>query len=168
MQLLISCTVQVCQSCYSSADARFFFDFACYELCPDGFVNTTTNNCTSCAEPCATCTGTVDTCTSCVEDYKLVDGEFYCREIVLWPFPFICLAVISFFVILVSEIVTKGDSRFKEAFIACLAVPEFFAWVTCIAFMWYRVGTEGSTSLCMIGVMFYIMINIAHAIIHPR
>ena len=119
-------------------------------------------------EPCATCTGDNTTCTSCIEGYKLVDGEFRCREIVLWPFPYLCSGVIAFVVILISEIVTKGESRFKEAFIAALSLPEFLSWANLLAFMWYRVGQVGSTAFCAIAIMLYVMINVAHAIIHPR
>jgi hypothetical protein len=138
-----SCNIDepdVCLSCYSSADERFFFDAKCYDICPAGFVNTTTNNCTACEAPCATCVDTIDYCLSCVEDYKLMEGGGRCREIVLWPFPYLCFSIAAFLVILISEIVTKGESRFKETFIAALSLPEFFSWINLLVFMWYRIG----------------------------
>lgn len=157
-----------CLSCYSSAPERNFFDNKCYDICPEGYVNTTTNNCTACEAPCAACTGDPTYCTKCIDGYALWSSGGGCREIVYWPFPYLCVSVVAFVVILVSEIVTKTRSNFKESFIAFLAVPEFLCWINLIAFMWYRIGTAGPTALAIFASIAYIIINFTHWCYHPR
>jgi hypothetical protein len=131
-------------------------------------VNTTTNNCTSCLDPCSECLGTSSNCTACIDGFwKFEDGNI-CRQVVYWPFPYAIMGVISFVVILISEIVTKQESRFKEAFIAFLSIPEIMAWVNFIVFLYLRIGMELQTPLAIIALACYMIINFVHAIIHPR
>jgi hypothetical protein len=40
----------------------------------------------------------------------------------------------------ISEIYTKAESRFKEAFIALISLPEIFAWVIYIVFLFVDIG----------------------------
>jgi len=76
--------------------------------------------------------------------------------------------VVGFILISISECVTKRESRFKEAFIAFLSLPEVGSWICFIAFTMYRVGAIGPTLLAAIALLMYAVINLAHAIIHPR
>ena len=159
-----SCNKEVkdqCYSCYSAASEKLFFEYSCYETCPAGYVNTTTNNCTECIEPCATCVETPDTCLTCIEGYTIIAGTTRCRERVYWPFPFILTGVLGFILITISEIVTKRESRFKEAFIAFLSLPEVGAWATLIVFMWWRVGQTGPSLLAAVALLLYVTINFA-------
>lgn len=38
----------VCTACYLGGDYALFFNSTCLLQCPNGYINTTTNNCTSC------------------------------------------------------------------------------------------------------------------------
>jgi len=158
-----------CLSCYGgTSDFIFFHEDICWEDCPGGYTNTTSNNCTDCLAPCATCRGSTSTCTSCLDGFSIVESTGACREQVFWPFPFATLGFLSFLVILISEIITKRESRFKEAFIAFLAIPEVMSWCTVITFMYFRMGFIGPTSIAALALLTYMMINFAHAIMHPR
>jgi len=92
----------------------------------------------------------------------------YCREVVYWPFPFLIISFISFFVILASEIITKSESRFKEILIASLSVAETMAWVTLTGFFYIKKGEKGPTALAGGAVLMSITLNLAHACMHPR
>ena len=70
--------------------------------------------------------------------------------------------------ILVSEIKTKTESRFKEAFIALLSLCEIGSWITFIVFEDVRQGRTGITALALIALGMYVMINLLHACIHSR
>ena len=70
--------------------------------------------------------------------------------------------------ILVSEIKTKTESRFKEAFIALLSLCEMGSWITFIVFKDVRQGKSGVTALALIALGMYVMINLLHACIHSR
>lgn len=94
--------------------------------------------------------------------------EDKCVEIVYWPFPFLFMAIVSFFIILGSECITRRESRFKEAFIAMLAFPEIGSWITFLVFHYFRRGYLGSFALGSIAFFVYIIINLLHACIHPR
>lgn len=158
-----------CLSCYGGAsDFIFYHEFQCWDDCPAGLTNTTTNNCTECIEPCATCRGSPNTCTSCIDGYAIVESKGYCREEVYWPFPYVLIGFLSFIIILISEIITKRESRFKEAFIAFLSIPEVFSWITFIVFSYNRVGARGPTALAALALLTYTIVNFAHAIVHPR
>ena len=76
------------------------------------------------------------------------------------------MAVFSFIVIGVSEFCTKYESRFKEAFIAALSIPEILSWLTFL--IWHAVehGFLGSFALGMVALLLYGMINLMHACIH--
>jgi hypothetical protein len=161
-----------CNSCYSAAFENLFYDFSCYGQCPAGLVNTTTNNCTECASPCATCENLPDECTSCIEGYTLRSGMTVCREEVYWPFPFFAMGFLSFILILISEIVTKRESRFKEAFIAFLSIPEVASWITFTVMVYYRtaryVTLDPVFVVAVLACIMYAIINFVHAIVHPR
>lgn len=87
-----------------------------------------------------------------------------------------------FLLIVISEIVTKAESRFKEAFIALLSLPEILSWVTYIVFLFVtidykKVSTQNSlldkeknvpTMLAIVAFGTYCLINFAHALVHPR
>jgi hypothetical protein len=44
-----------------------------------------------------------------------------------------------FILIAISECVTKAESRFKEAFIALLSLPEILSWITYIVFLFVTI-----------------------------
>ena len=162
-----------CHSCYAAAFENLWHEFGCYGQCPAGRVNTTTNNCTECQAPCATCEGVPDTCTSCLEGYTMMRGRAVCREEVYWPFPFAATGAVAGVLILISEIVTKAESRFKEAFIAFLSIPEAAAWVTFVAMVYHRTGgglfpVDPVFAMGALAILFYMIVNLVHAIIHPR
>ena len=69
-----------CLSCYAAAYQSYFYNYKCYGDCPEGLVETETNNCTACLSPCATCENSPDECTSCIEGYTLMRGKTKCRE----------------------------------------------------------------------------------------
>jgi len=55
-----------CYSCYGQTSPfAYYFDYKCFDKCPDGYVNTTTYNCTACLKPCENCVGNPSNCTSC-------------------------------------------------------------------------------------------------------
>jgi len=114
-------------------------------VCPDGYTNTTTNNCTQCVSPCATCSGGPESCLSCIDGYNLSGNK--CVEKIYWPFPFVFIGICDFIVILISEICTKKESRFKEALIALVSVPELGSWITFLIFHYFRRGIGGSFAL---------------------
>ena len=66
----------------------------------------------------------------------------YCREEVIWPFPYIICAIIAFTITAISECVTKTESRFKETFLALLSIPEMLSWVNLLVFLVYRIGIK--------------------------
>lgn len=101
------------------------------------------------------------------------------------------LSVFFFILIVLSEIVTKTESRFKECFIALIAIPEIFSWMTyiCLLFVtlqfnsftdfmsakldnWKEVLLEGEksipTMLACLAFITYCLINFSHALVHPR
>jgi len=96
------------------------------------------------------------------------DGTSECRDVVYWPFPFFATGVIFFIVIVGSEIKTKTESRFKEAYVALLSIPEILSWCTLCVFYYFRVGLIGSFILASSATLMYAVINFAHAIVHPR
>lgn len=86
---------------------------------------------------------------------------------------------------------TKTESRFKESFIALIAIPEIFSWMTYIALLFLTIdyktisfdnpflttqtlsGLASSrkniaTMLALIAFLTYCLINLSHALIHPR
>ena len=69
---------------------------------------------------------------------------------------------------MVSEIHTKTESRFKEAFIAFLSVPELTSWILCTGLMYYKIGTEIPTLAAAAAILLYVIINFFHAVVHPR
>jgi hypothetical protein len=50
-----------------------------------------------------------------------------------------------FILIAISEIVTKAESRFKEAFIALLSLPEILAWITYIVLLFVTIDYKKVT-----------------------
>ena len=102
----------------------------------------------------------------------MMRGRKRCREEVFWPFPFIGLGLIAFILILISEIVTKRESRFKEAFIAFLSIPEMASWLTFVGMVFYRTSRDGTFEpafvLSAMGVILYMIVNLVHACVHPR
>lgn len=154
-----------CHSCYSTAKEFLWHDYACFQECPLGFTNTTTNNCTACTEPCATCSDTPETCTSCISGFTLYWDRPACRELVYWPFPFLCLGFVFFTIISISECTTKGESRFKEALIALVSLPEVAAWACFLVFLYSRTNLVGSFYLGSLAAVMYITINFVHAIV---
>lgn len=161
-----------CYSCYAAAYESFFYEFKCYGECPEGLVETETNNCTACEAPCATCENSPTECTSCVAGWTLRRGKTVCREQVYWPFPFISTGLLAFIVISISECVTKRESRFKETFIAFWSLPEVAAWICFTAMVGYRysdwIPQEPCFVLCCLALLLYAIINLVHACIHPR
>ena len=113
-----------------------------------------------------------DECTSCIEGYTMRKGKNECREEVYWPFPFFATGLLSFILILISEIVTKRESRFKEAFIAFLSIPEVCAWITFVGMVYHRsakhVTLDPVFVVAVMACLFYLIINLVHACIHPR
>ena len=97
-----------------------------------------------------------------------MESKGVCREEVYWPFPYVLIGFLSFIIILISEIITKRESRFKEAFIAFLSIPEVLSWITFIVFCYYRIGARGPTALASLALLTYFIVNLAHAIVHPR
>jgi hypothetical protein len=101
---------------------------------------------------------------------------------VLYPFPWLCLGIIFFICIAISEIVTKTVSRFKESFIALIALPELGAWLTYTTFLFITIGyknityanpfnsekTRISAGLACLSLLTYVLINFSHALVHPR
>jgi hypothetical protein len=171
-----------CNTCYAESPYEYWFGAKCLAECPAGFVNTTTYNCTACIEPCATCIIDQNTCTSCIEGYWKRETGTTCYLKVFYPFPWLCMGFIMFICIAISECVTKAESRFKEAFIALVCLPELGAWVTYIVFLFYTVGykevkqanpltnmqTKVPAGLALIALGTYMVINFIHALIHPR
>lgn len=141
-----------------------WYNFTCITECPISFTNTTRNNCTECASPCATCTDTPQTCLSCIDGYRLENDK--CLEIVYWPFPWILLAILWFIVIVCSECKTKGESRLKETFIAMLSFSEFGSWCTFLVFCYFRTGFGYATIGALGATSIYLALNLAHAVIH--
>jgi hypothetical protein len=76
------------------------------------------------------------------------------------------LAVFSFFVIGISEFCTKYESRFKEAFIAALSIPEVLSWISFLIWHAVEYGFLGSFALGLVALLIYAMINLMHAFIH--
>lgn len=168
-----------CNSCYQDSDFEIFFNAQCIEQCPEKWVNTTTNNCTACVEPCLTCTGTPTNCTACIEGFWKTKNGNSCHLKVYYPFPFLFIALIMLMFIGISECITKTESRFKEAFIALISLPEIFAWVIYIVFLFLDIGYKsyklelGSllrvpTVLAITAFVTYCIINFSHALMHPR
>lgn len=171
-----------CNSCYPQSPFELWHSAECLTECPSGFVNTTSYNCTACVEPCATCINNQDTCTTCIEGYWKLADQNTCYLKVFYPFPWFCLALFFFILIVISEIVTKTESRFKESFIALVSLPEMGAWITYIVFLFvtidYRSYTTGNAFkddekripawLACIGLATYCLINFSHALMHPR
>ena len=83
-----------------------------------------------------------------------------------------------FVLIGISEIYTKAESRFKEAFIALVSLPEIFAWITYIVFLFAEIGYKSfklqnnflrvPTMLAVLAFGTYCLINFSHALMHPR
>lgn len=73
-----------------------------------------------------------------------------------------------FIIILASEIKTKTESRFKEAFIALLAIPEVLCWCALTVLYYFKTGLLGPFSLAAASLFMYAVINFTHAIVHPR
>lgn len=83
-----------------------------------------------------------------------------------------------FVLIGISEIYTKAESRFKEAFIALVSLPEIFAWITYIVFLFSDIGYKTfklqnnllrvPTMLAVLAFGTYCLINFSHALMHPR
>ena len=87
---------------------------------------------------------------------------------VYYPFPFFATGFILFIIILASEIKTKTESRFKEAFIALLAIPEVLSWCTLVVLYYFKTGPLGAFMLAAAALFIYAVINFSHAIVHPR
>lgn len=86
----------------------------------------------------------------------------------MYPFPFIIYGFFAFFVILLSEIHTKTESRFKEAFIAFLSVPELMSWFLLTFLMYDKIGQAIPTLAAAGAILMYVIINFFHAVVHPR
>ena len=155
---------QWCNSCYLGDKYELFFRADCLETCPIGFMNTTTNNCTACDSPCATCVDAPDRCLTCIEGYRLNGNE--CVEIVNWIFPFLIIGGVQFMLAAVSEICTKTKSKFKETWIAFLAFPELFSWITFLVFHRARLGFTSTWIIGFLAIVFYVMINWLHMCFH--
>jgi hypothetical protein len=87
---------------------------------------------------------------------------------VYYPFPFFTTGFIFFIIILASEIKTKTESRFKEAFIALLAIPEVLSWCALAVLYYFNTGLLGAFTLAAAALFMYAVINFTHAIVHPR
>jgi len=126
------------------------------------------NNCTSCEWPCSTCDKSPDSCTACVPGYNLFKNKPACYEVVYWPFPFVFTGIIFFILVCCSECFTKRQSRFKEAIVALVSLPEAAAWGTLFGFYYYKIGPALSTLLAAGAIALYILLNFIHMIVHPR
>lgn len=71
-------------------------------------------------------------------------------------------------VILAAEIKTKTESRFKEAFIAFLSLPEACSWATLVAFMYYSVQLSLPFYLASAALLVYVTMNTVHAVVLPK
>ena len=94
--------------------------------------------------------------------------RYVCRQIVYYPFPFFTAGFIFFIIILASEIKTKTESRFKESFIALLAIPEVLSWCALAVLYYFNTGLLGAFTLAAAALFMYAVINFTHAIVHPR
>ena len=158
---------EVCYSCFIGDTFQNWHDFDCYTTCPNGFTATGSNNCTACVEPCATCSETTSTCTSCSSGFMLYKDN-KCIEEVFYPFPWLLIAIVWFVIILVSEISTKGVSKFKEAYIAMLSISEFGSWVTFIALCVHRQGFKPAAIIALAALGCSLCLNAAHAFLHVK
>jgi hypothetical protein len=158
---------EVCYSCFIGDTFQNWHDFDCYTTCPSGFTATGSNNCTACVEPCATCSETTSTCTSCASGFMLYKDN-KCIEEVFYPFPWLLIAIVWFVIILVSEISTKGVSKFKEAYIAMLSISEFGSWVTFIALCVHRQGFKPAAIVALAALGCSLCLNAAHAFLHVK
>jgi len=149
-------------------DYAIFFNSTCLLQCPVGYINTTTNNCTACSRPCLSCKNDKVTCTTCISGYRLARGN-KCVETVVWPFPFAIFGIVCFFVVVISEIVTKTASKFKEAFMALLSLAEIGSWITLTVFLYFRLGYLGLSFIgCAASVLISLLLNLIFIGIHQR
>jgi hypothetical protein len=185
-----------CNQCYGESEFDIWYDHKCVTNCPDGFVNTTTYNCTACDHPCLTCFNESNMCLTCAEGYWKTAKDSTCWLKIYYPFPWFCLSILFFILIVISEIVTKTESRFKESFIALISIPEILCWITYIGLLFVTIeyktvtienvllsdiktkGIKDSlkninekalpTMLAILALLTYCLINFSHALIHPR
>ena len=125
-----------------------------------------------------TCAGTPTNCTTCIDGYWKTKNGNSCHLKVYYPFPFFFIALVMFIFIGISEIYTKAESRFKEAFIALISLPEIFSWVIYIVFLFVDIGYKSyrlqnsfnrvPTVLAITALVTYCIINFSHALMHPR
>jgi hypothetical protein len=91
-----------------------------------------------------------------------------CVRKVYWPFPYFITGGLFFFIILISEITTRTESRFKEAFVAMLAWCELASWITFLTFHFIEYGYERAFIFGAGALGFYLILNLVHAIVHCR
>lgn len=94
------------------------------------------------------------------------DGK--CVMKVYWPFPFVIISAFIFFINSVSEITTKTVSRFKEATISLMSLPEIGVWIAFVIAHYSERGPSGAFMLSLIALMIYVLLNLLHACIHCR
>jgi len=157
-----------CYSCYGGADERYYHDFACLDDCPHFMYETTSNNCSFCEFPCFECEEQPNQCTVCFPGYTLVPETASCREIVNWPFPFAATAGLCLIIALLSEACTRGESRFKEACVSLISIPEFLSWICFGVFLTNRIGPKGTSASAIFAIFIYIVLNFTHAIVHRK
>jgi len=171
-----------CNTCYLISDFNIWFNSQCINVCPNAWVNTSSNNCTKCEEPCATCISSPTNCTTCIDGYWKTEKGSICYLKVKYPFPYFWLSVLFFILIAISECVTKTESRFKESFIALISIPEILCWINYIVFLFVKIDYKKySVSnvlldkelavpafLAVLALFTYFLINFSHALIHPR
>lgn len=49
-----------------------------------------------------------------------------------------------------------------------MSIPELFSWITFLAFYQARKGAGGSFAIGLCGILIYAVLNLIHAIVHPR
>jgi hypothetical protein len=69
----------------------------------------------------------------------------------------------------ISEIVTKTASKFKEAFMSLLSLAEVGSWITLTVFLYSRLGYQGLSFIaCAAAVLISLLINFIFIGIHQR
>mmetsp|Transcript_62324 Transcript_62324/g.86082 ORF Transcript_62324/g.86082 Transcript_62324/m.86082 type:complete len:284 (+) Transcript_62324:154-1005(+) len=157
-----------CYSCYGGADERYFFGNKCISECPSNWYEREDNFCGLCRWPCVECDGGPLYCTECADTYTVVPDTGTCREVIMWPFPFACAAVFSLLVVIISEALTRGESRFKEAAVALISLPEFFSWCVFAIFLTHRIGPKGTSASAIFACFVYGVLNMTHMLLHRK
>jgi hypothetical protein len=89
-------------------------------------------------------------------------------EEILWPFPFVGMALLVFLISAISECCTRGKSGFYETFTSLLSIPEVLCWACYTMFLIYRIGLIAQSAMACLACGIYIVLNIVFACVHPR